>query len=159
MNRSPTIPGLLAVVLVCLAGCRSSGGTVPRVYLEARSAVQGERTRTFTLPRSQAAFEVWARPVLTEFAFANAEMVRVDRGLCLLLETDPAGARQLYRITTANLGAVLVLTINDNPVGVRQIDGSLADGRLFVFLELSDDALESLVLDLQASLPEIRKQQ
>jgi hypothetical protein len=95
-------------------------------------------------------------PLIHEFEIVNVELVEVDLGLALLIQTSSEGARALYRGTVSNMGGRIVLTVNENPIGARRIDGAIQDGNFYTFVELSDQALADLVLELKESIVELQ---
>ena len=68
-----------------------------------------------------------------------------------------AATRDLYRLTSANPGARLVLTLNDTPVGVRPIDQIIADGNLLTFVELPNDQLPPIAERLKRTSAALAK--
>jgi hypothetical protein len=75
-----------------------------------------------------------------------------------LLQVTPAAARDLYRLTGANQGKRLVLTLNDVALGARQIEAPLAEGSVMIFVEMTDAALSDLVRDLKRTSAEVQRQ-
>lgn len=143
---------------LCLTSCQRKSSPpedlrVPRLYVESRGMNYGAMTSMrLKLPQSGAEIEVNKEPFINEFEIINAEMVKVDLGKALLLQLTDAGARALYRKSVTNLGSRIVLTINNNPAGVRRLDGAIADGNYFTFVELDTKELEELVTALKLSL-------
>jgi hypothetical protein len=133
---------LLVVLAIC--GCQSQAPSpldqplVARFYLEARP---GTPATTVQLPVSRTLVNISPKPVLVEYDIADVEFAKVDLGWCLYFQFTPAAARDLYRLTSANPGGRLVLTLNDTPVGARPIDQVIADGRLLTFVELPNEQL------------------
>ena len=89
------------------------------------------------------------KPVLTEGDIVNVELMQVELGKCLMFQLTPAAARDLYRISGSNQGRRLVLFLNDVAVGARRMEGPLAEGRVFVFVEMADAALPDLVENIK----------
>ena len=50
------------------------------------------------------------------------------------------------------------MLVNGNAIAARRLDGPIADGKYYTFVEVSDDALPELVLDLKRSIREIKAQ-
>ncbi len=143
--------GGLLLALLYLAGCQStkqpdSQPLVARFYLEVRP---GETGVPVQLPRSGVSITVNAKAVFAEYDIRNAEVARVDLGVCLLLQLTPAAARDLYRLSVAQLGRRLVLLLNDAPLGVRLIEQAMPDGVILVFVEIPDPELATLVARLK----------
>jgi hypothetical protein len=121
--------------------------TWARFYLETADA----RSSPVVLPHSGVRVAVGVQPVLSENDLANVELVRVELGQCLMFKVTPSATRDLYRLTAANQGRRLVLTVNGEPLGARRIDGPLTDGVVFVFAEVEDADLPRLVQNLKRS--------
>ncbi len=111
---------------------------VARFFVEVRPGTPG---LTVQLPVSRTMVTINPKPVLVETDITNVEFTKVDLGWCLYFQLTPAAGRDLYRLTAANLGGRLVLTLNDTPVGARPIDQVIADGRLLTFVELPNEDL------------------
>lgn len=101
-----------------------------------------------TLPTSGVQVRAMPKPVITEFDVAGVAEVQVDLGRCLLFQLTPAAGRDLYRLSAQNLGRRLVLLINGQPLGARVIDRPLEAGRFFMFVEVPDAELKTIVNDL-----------
>lgn len=151
MSGRATI-GLLAVI-AGLAGCGSPGGQPPvvspmvaRFYLETKP---GETAVTVELPQSGVRVGVAPKPVFSEYDIANAELARVELGLCVLVQFTPAAARDLYRLSVPAQGRRLVLSLDGACLGVHRIDHALADGVVPVFLEVPDGKLPGVVQQLK----------
>ena len=156
--------GRLAALIVfsaalVLSGCKSELGRkpenlkVPRLMVEARGVTYGSlQTKAIELPQSGTKVALQKEPLINEFDILNAELVKVQLGMALLLELSEKGARELYRGTVTNMGGRIVLLINGNPVGARRIDGPIQNGKYYTFVELPDESLGELVLDLKDSL-------
>lgn len=149
-----------AAMLAALAGCRTAEPprdyepVVARFYLEVPPQVaQGE---LITLPSSHVQIPVNPRIVFSEADVGNVELVHVDLGLCLMFEFTPDAARSLLRVTAANLGRRLVMTLNGRAFGTRLIDAPISDGRLFVFAELRDEELTATAVNLKKTAHEVQ---
>ena len=156
---------IIAVTLpvIFMTGCREEVAPenlkVPRLYLEARSINYVAMTPTrLVMPKSDTSILVNKEPLVNEFQIINAELVKVDLGMALLLQLNEKAARSLYRATVVNAGGRIVLTINNNPVGFRRIDGVITDGNFYCFLEMKDTSLGQLVLDLKDSFTYLQRQ-
>ena len=146
------------VALSVLAGCQTDAArgqpkTIARFYLESSDA----RAVSVVLPNSGITLALAATPALTEGDIVNVEVVQVELGRCLMFELTPSATRDLYRFTASNQGRRLVLTINGAAFGARRIDGPIADGRLFVFVEMADNALLALVANLKTTSAELQR--
>jgi hypothetical protein len=146
------LAGLMILVLG-LSGCRTTAasaaarGPVPRFFLEAAEP----SVLTVTLPRSGVRLSVNPQPVITEGDIVDVALAQVDLGKCLAFQVSPAASRDLYRLTGSHQGRRLVLVVDGAPLGARRIDGPLADGIVFVFVEVADELLPKLVEDLRKS--------
>ena len=142
MIRPCLFLALLCVLLT--SGCQTKESPldqplVARFYLELRPGTPGMAVQ---LPVSRLILNVNPKPVLTEYDIANVEFGKTtDLGWCLKFQFTSAAARDLYRLSAANLGGRLVLTLNDAPVGARVLDQPVADGSLLMFVELPNEEL------------------
>ena len=146
---------LLGVVLLLgLSACQSprsatADGTVwARFHLE--SAPDGAGL-PLVLPQSGSRVAVNPKPVITEGDVVNVELVQVDLGKCLMFQLTPSAARDFYRLSGTHQGRRLVLLINDVAIGARRLDGAMADGLVYIFVEMPDDQLPELVVRLKGS--------
>jgi len=127
-----------------LTGCKTTEPSpldqplVARFFMELRPGTPGVRVQ---LPVSKLALTVNPKPVLVESDITNVEFAKVDLGWCLFFQFSSAAARDLYRLSAANLGGRLVLTLNDAPVGARVLDQAIADGGLLIFVEVPNEEL------------------
>ncbi|WPJ94720.1 hypothetical protein SH580_14895 [Coraliomargarita algicola] len=144
-------------------GCKKDAAenlSVPRLMLETRGVNYGSIVGdTAVLPVSGMTISIQGEPVVSEFDIRNVELVKVDRGLALLIQVGGQGARDLYRASVTNMGARIVLTVNGNAIGARRIDGAIADGNFYTFVEVDDEEIGPLVIDLKRSLIELQKSQ
>lgn len=146
--------------VLALAGCATSekrGDYKPtwaRFFLEA----SGAEGTPVTLPVSGVNLVVNAKPVLTEGDIANVELVQVDLGKCLAFQLTPAAARDFYRLSGSHQGRRLALLVDGEPLGARRIDGAIADGVVFVFLEVPEAQLPGLVENLKKSSIAMQKE-
>lgn len=149
---------LLMTPLGFFVGCRSvddrASLAVARFYLEAG---EGEAGLDFTLPQSDVVVRVNPRPVLVEYDFLDVQIARVELGECLLFQLNGGAARDLYRLSAANQGRRLVLTINGQPLGARRLDQPIGDGVVMVFAETPDTALPELVQSLQKTAIRVQR--
>lgn len=144
-----------------LVACQSTAKLDPkdralaRFFLESGEGVTGLKV---ALPQSAVNLAVNPKPVLTEGDVMNVELVQVDLGKCLLFQLTPSAARDFYRLSVTHQGRRLVLMINDEAIGARRIDGAIADGKIFVFVEQPDAELPALVNRLKLSSTEIQRE-
>lgn len=140
-----------------LAGCASAprtdyAPTLARFFLETPGGSVG-----MTLPQSGVQLTVAAKPVLTEFDFADVAIMQVELGRCLMFRLTPAAARDLYRLTVQNQGHRLVLAVNGAPLGARRIERPFDDGTVLVFAEIADAELPALVENMRKSSAELQR--
>ncbi len=148
---------VLATIALFAAGCQTTRveeeRALARFYLETRGA--GVEV---SLPVSEVTLAIEAKPVLTEFDFVAVELAEVELGRCVLFRLTREAARDLYRLTAANQGRRLVLTIDGEAVGARPIEAPMGDGELLVFVEVSDAELDALVRRLQQTTARVREE-
>lgn len=161
MIRRLTLIPLLALIFIGL-GCKKDDSledlTVPRLMVESRGIEYGSLTGgTVTLPISGTTISLQKTPLVSEFEIYNVELVQVEMGKALLIQTSEKGARELYRGSVTNMGGRIVLMVNGNAIGARRVDSAISDGSFYTFVEVPDEELDDLVLDLKESLPRIQK--
>ena len=153
-----TVVSLLLGMALLLAGCqtgtRKSAGPWARFYIESTSAGAVETL----LPVSEVRVAIAPKPVITEFDITNVELMQVELGRCLLFQLTGSAARDLYRMTAAHQGRRLVLIVDGVAMGVRRIDGPIADGNLMIFVEVPDSALPELQGKLKRSAADLQQQ-
>lgn len=134
----------------------------PSDFMRARFLVEAppgdEYAAIVTLPVSRIQVPVKGEAIVSEFDFAAIEMAEVELGKCLVFVLKPTAARAFYQLSASNLGKRLVLVINGEPIGVRRINNPIADGKVYIFLEVTDSKLEELVERLRETNIEIQKQ-
>ena len=131
--------------------------SVPRLMVEARNTNYGAtRGETITLPVSRTTFSIQGDPVVNEFDILNVEMVKVDMGVALLVQTGGQGARDLYRASVSNMGSRIVFMVNGNAIGARRMDGAIQDGNFYTFVEVDDEELGQLVLDIKKTIVKLQ---
>lgn len=144
-----------------LGACASGGkpgereGITARFHLE---SADGEGLPA-VLPRSGVVLRLNPKPVLTEVDLAGADVAQVELGRCLLLNLTPAAARDLYRLSVVHQGRRMALQLDGAFVGARRIEGPISDGRVFIFLEMPDEALPGVVDELRKTAAAIRRKQ
>lgn len=153
----------LYLLLGCLffTSCQTTRETIedpaiPLFFLEV--PVSYPNQKRIYLPLSQTELSINALPCILESDLANVELVQVEMGLCLLFEFTPEGQKLLHRLTAANLGRRLVLTINGAPVGVRVIDRLEGSGQWLTFTELPEAELPGVVQRLKATIAALQKE-
>jgi hypothetical protein len=127
---------------------------VARFYMEVRPGVAGVAAQ---LPVSKVMVNVNPKPVLVEYDIVDVNFAKVDLGWCLYFQFSSAAARDLYRLSVANLGGRLVLTLNDTPIGVRRLDQAVADGNLLIFVEVPNEELPPIAERLKRTTAAIAK--
>ena len=132
--------------------------SVPRLMLEIRGVNYGATSgETVTLPVSRTMVSIQGDPVVNEFDILNVEMVKVDMGVALLVQTGGQGARDLYRASVSNMGSRIVFMVNGNSIGARRIDGAIQDGNFYTFVEVDDEELGQLVLDIKETIVKLQE--
>ncbi|EDY81617.1 hypothetical protein VDG1235_1235 [Verrucomicrobiia bacterium DG1235] len=151
---------ILCAGLVLFAGCQSTGMDTAE-YTRARFVIESTSkdgySAVVTLPVSQVQVPVEGEAVLSEFDYHAIDLVEVELGKCLVFSLKPQAARAFYQLSVANQSKRLVLVIDGDPIGARRIDGPIADGRIFVFLETTDERLEDLAKQLKETNFDIQK--
>lgn len=145
--------------VILLGACASAGKPGERAGITARfhlESADGEGLSA-VLPRSGVVLRLNAKPVITEADIAGADVAEVELGRCLLLTLTPAAGRDLYRLSVAHQGRRMALQLDGAFIGARRIDGPISDGRVFIFLELPDEALPGVVAELRKTAAAIRK--
>jgi hypothetical protein len=151
---------LVAVAALVLSGCQNTAPSpldqplVARFFMEVRPGTAGLAVQ---LPVSKVMLNISPKPVLVEYDITNVEFAKVDLGWCLYFQFNSAAARDLYRLSAANLGGRLVLTLNDTPVGARVLDQAIADGNLLIFVELPPEELPPIAERLKRTSAELAK--
>lgn len=143
-----------------VGGCQSSKTPrdytpmTTRLFLESAS---GDGTPV-TLPQSGVRLTVNAKPVITEGDIVNVELVQVDLGKCLLLQLTPSATRDFYRLSVAHQGRRVVILVNNEALGARRIDGPITNGAVFIFVELPESQLPTLVENLKKSSVAVQRE-
>lgn len=151
---------LALVVFGLVGGCGSSPApkdytpTAARFFLESGS---GDGTPV-ALPQSGVRLTVNSRPVIAETDIVNVELVQVDLGKCLLFQLTPAASRDFYRLSVTHQGRRLVVLIDGVPLGARRIDGAIMNGGIYVFVEVPDAALPTLVENLKKTAAALQRE-
>jgi hypothetical protein len=156
------LPLLGAFALAALGGCQTAPAPVGeerpplavRFFLEAKPDEAGIAV---TLPQSGVRVTLAPKPVLVEYDIANAEVAQVDLGRCLLVQFSPAAARDLYRLSVAAAGRRLVVSLNDEFLGARRLDGAIGDGSVLVFLEVPDEKLAEIVARVKSTTAQLAR--
>ena len=147
------LPASLLLAAVALAACQAPSSKpaagaplVARFYLE---TMPGEASCPVHLPQSDVSLNVAVKPVFSEYDIVDAEVARVELGLCVLVKLNPAAARDLYRLSVPAQGRRLAISLNDVFLGVHRIERAMADGMVPIFLEVPDEQLPELVKQLK----------
>ena len=152
-TRGWLLMSLGAAVAGALGGCQSTAAprdyktTWARFFLESGSA----DGTPLTLPQSGVHLTVNSKPVISEGDIANVELVQVDLGKCLLFQLTPTAARDFYRLSVTHQGRRVVLVVDGTPLGARRIDGVIANGSIFVFVEMPESEMPAFVENLKKS--------
>ena len=147
-------------VLGIVSGCQTSKGprgyepVIAQFFLE--TAAADPKAAVATLPHSGVGIPFSPRVVFSEGDVVDVELVKVDLGLCLMFVFGPEAARSLFRVSAANLGRRLIVTLNGRPFGAREFDAPIHDGRLFIFVELPDDELSKTAVNLKHTAADIQ---
>ena len=59
--------------------------------------------------------------------------------------------RDFYRLSVTQQGRRIVLLLDEAGVGARRIDGPIANGAIFIFVERPEESLPALVENLKKS--------
>ena len=152
---------ILLTSLGLLVACKKEkleNVSVPRLMVEIRGDIFiSPPAKTITLPVSRTKIGIQDVPVVSEYDILNVEMVKVDLGLALLVQTGAQGARDLYRASVSNMGSRIVFMVNGNAIGARRIDGAIQDGNFYTFVEVDDEELGQLVLDIKETIVELQE--
>lgn len=154
---------LFPLLAFVLCGCKkdkleAEDMKVPRLMVETRSVQYGGLGGAVVqLPVSDTRIALQKEPLVTEFDIVNVELVKVDMGLALLIQTNERGGRALYRGTVSNMGGRIVLMVNNNAIGARRIDGAIQNGNFYTFVEIDDEELGQLVLDIKATIKQLQE--
>lgn len=151
---------LCGLAALLLAGCGSAAKPRDYVPMAVRFHLEtaGGEGVPFTLPQSGVVLALNQKPVLTEGDVANVELVQVDLGRCVMFQLTPSAARDFYRLSVTHQGRRLALVLDGAAAGARRIDGAIADGVVFMFLERSDDSLPALVENLKKNAAAVQRE-
>lgn len=154
---------LIPLVAIVLCGCKqdkleTEDMKVPRLMVETRGAQYGGLGGPVVqLPVSRTRIALQKEPLVNEFDIANVELVKVDMGLALLIQTTERGARALYRGTVSNMGGRIVLTVNNNAIGARRINGAIQNGNFYTFVEVDDEEIGQLVMEMKKTIKQLQE--
>ncbi len=151
MKTTLTLLAVLATALF-FSGCDDDETVATkRFYIESSaSGIAGDIGKTLTLPKSGLSYNVRGEPIFTEADITNVQLVQVKSGdYALLFHLNEPAARKLYRLSVSNNGRVVIFEYGGKPLGARQLDGPISDGRYFTFVEMDYPELEELVLEMQ----------
>lgn len=150
----------LALVALCFvavsgASCKSTTKP-PKYFIQFYMESPGDTGVAFTLPESGLKFYRKPQPFLTAADVNWIQPGFVDVGtsrtVCIFIQFDVRGTHELDQQTGENIGRKIFLFANDKPMGVRFLDRGIQDGRMFMFVEVSDPKkFEEFVKDLQDS--------
>ena len=160
-NLRLPIFGLTAAVMLLLFGCATTGPGFEYERTLARFVLEQDSRETYAkvveLPVSKARIPIEPKASLSEFDIVDVEVAEIELGQCLLFSLTRAAAMDLYRISAQNIGKRMVLFIDGQPIGVRKIDGPIAEGALYIFLETPDSNLADIATNLKGTSIEIQK--
>ncbi|MGH8020888.1 MAG: hypothetical protein ACREIA_21915 [Opitutaceae bacterium] len=150
----------LPVFLAGLQGCGTTAAldfepVIAQFFLE--TAPADPNANVVTLPNSKVEIPVAPSVVFFEGDIADVELVKVDLGLCLMFVFTPEAAKSLHRVSASNLGRRLVVTLNGRAFGARLFDVPIDHGRLFIFVELSDEELTETALSLKRTAAHVQE--
>ena len=154
---------ILSLFTLVFCGCKQDKlepgeMKIPRLMVETRSVQYGGLGgEVVQLPVSESRIPLQKEPLVSEFDITNVELVKVEMGLALLIQTNEKGARALYRGTVSNMGGRIVLTVNGNAIGARRIDGAIQNGNFYTFVEVDDEEIGQLVLDMKETIQQLQK--
>lgn len=157
------IPLLGFLALLVIAGCNTIGTSskkldfqpvVCRFYLE---TPRGDPATADPLPMSGLRVATDPDPVLQEYDIGAVNLGKSGEALYLVFHLRSDAARALYQITTQNIGRRLVLRINGDSVGVLKITGSIGNGSIALYVELSDATLTDLVKNINKTCESVDK--
>ncbi len=160
-SRILTKTALAALVTVLLSSCQTGGQRAVEDPILARFAIEDVSSADFAaiaqLPVSGVRIGIQSKAILSEFDYLDIEAVELDAGKCLLFTLKPAAARDFYRTSVANQGSRLVLLLNGKAMGARRIDGPVADGRIYIYIEAPDDQVAALAAKIKETNIDIQK--
>ncbi len=143
----------LLLVLGLAASCRyaalkpSAGSADVRLFVESREPGGTE----WILPVSGVRIACQSVPAVDITNVADLDVVTLELGRALLVQLTPRGVADL----TAQLAGTakrIVLVVNNRAVGVVRLTPPIRDGRILLFVEISESELPSLVAGLKPSL-------
>jgi len=146
----------LALLALLITACGGDDDTIKpmRFYIETSAGgTTGDIGKTITLPQSGLTYNVRGDPIFTEVDITNVQLVEVgpegNKRFALLFHMNEPGARKLYRYSVSDNGKMVIFEYGGVPIGARQLDGAISDGRYFTFTEVPAEELEKLVLSMQ----------
>lgn len=121
-----------------------------RFFLENRLPTPLQKTVSQTLEVSKINITTDSQALILETDLINVELVKVELGLCLLFQIDRSLVNQLYTLSINEKGSRIVFIYNGRTIGSTILSNPIADGKLYMFLEISDRELPEIVADLKA---------
>lgn len=142
----------LLLLVGLLASCRyaavkPSAAADVRLFVESREPGGTE----WTLPVSGVRIACRPSPAVDSTNVADLDVVTLELGRALLLQLTPRGVADL----TAELAGTakrIVLVVNRRAIGVVRLAPPIRDGRILLFVEISESELPDLVTALKPSL-------
>jgi len=152
------IGGILFAALLLLPACKTTKGpgfeyqkSVARFYFES------EEGTIATLPVSEARIQISSKIAVSEFDILDVQMADVELGRCLAFSLTRAASNAFYQASANNLGRRLILMIDGDPIGVRKVDTPIANGVIYIFLEVPDSRLGDIATNLKGTSIEIQQ--
>lgn len=150
----------MLMAILFLVGCMTTGMDVSE-YTRARFVLESTSDEDFSaivkLPLSEVQIPVEGDAILSEFDYHAIDVAEVSLGKCLMFTLKPTAARAFYQLSVMNQGKRLVLVVDGVGLGARRIDAPIADGRIFMFLEATDEKLQEIAEKLQRTNIDIQK--
>ena len=137
-----------------LVSCRYMAPPTTRPVAEISFSLEtsGPTASTAILPLSGVQIPVAASPVLTAADLEAVDIAQSEIGPCLVFAIGPEAKPRLREFAAAARGRRLVLSFNGHALGARRIDAGWNDARIFMFVEIRESELPSLVAELKAGV-------
>ena len=138
---------LLFAALLGVGGCKSTAKhkyTALRVYLQTPAMLPESQRSTVVLTNPPLSVAVKRLPELSEIDLDKAEAVKTATRNQLVLHFDRRGRWIIQNFTTERRGELYVLTLNHVAVAAPVIRETIADGKLVVDLDLTDEDVKKL---------------
>ena len=143
----------VSILSLGIPGCFKISEKVPplkaRFFLENRLPTPLQKTVSQTLEVSKINIITDSQALILETDLINVELVKVELGLCLLFQIDRSLVNRLYTKSINEKGSRIVFVYNERTIGSTILSNPIADGKLYMFLEISDRELPEIVTDLK----------